>query len=110
MVDVNLVALLALATLAVLLSIYLLKIDDNVGHLFMLLGVGLCVVALLPYVLNTPSDISTCTYHSWSRMHGMGSNFKKKKIQTAKKTFLELLSFFWNLLAYSLLADRSGVF
>jgi len=33
MIDANLVALLALAILAVLLSIYLLKIDDNVGHL-----------------------------------------------------------------------------
>ena len=50
MVDANLVALLALAILAVLLSIYLLKIDDNVGHLFMLMGVGLCAIALLPYI------------------------------------------------------------
>jgi drug/metabolite transporter (DMT)-like permease len=59
MVNANLVALLALIVLALILAIYLLKVGDNVGHLFMLLGAGLCVIALLPYVFNTPSDIGS---------------------------------------------------
>src|SRR5659263_232463 len=59
MIDGNLAALVALPILAAFLSIYLLKVDDSVGHLFMLMGVGLCAIALLPYVFNTPSDITT---------------------------------------------------
>ena len=59
MVNANLVALLALPILAAILAIYLLRVGDNVGHLFILMGAGFCVIALLPYVFNTPSDIGT---------------------------------------------------
>jgi hypothetical protein len=59
MVNANLVALLALPILAVILAIYLLRVGDNVGHLFILMGAGFFVIALLPYVFNTPSDIGT---------------------------------------------------
>jgi len=59
MVNGNLVALLALPILAAILAIYLLRVGDNVGHLFILMGGGFCVIALLPYVFNTPSDIGT---------------------------------------------------
>jgi drug/metabolite transporter (DMT)-like permease len=59
MVNANLLALVALPILAIILAIYLLRISDNVGHLFMLMGAGLCVIALLPYVFNTPSDIGS---------------------------------------------------
>ncbi|MGB9372158.1 MAG: hypothetical protein WCB79_09560 [Halobacteriota archaeon] len=57
MVNANLVALLALPILAAILAIYLLRVGDNVGHLFILMGAGFCVIAMLPYVFNTPSDI-----------------------------------------------------
>jgi hypothetical protein len=57
MVDANLVALLALPILAAILAVYLLRVGNNVGHLFMLMGAGFCVIALLPYAFNTPSDI-----------------------------------------------------
>jgi len=59
MVDANLLALLALTILAAILAIYLLRVGDNVGHLFILMGAGFCVIALLPYIFNTPSDIGT---------------------------------------------------
>jgi hypothetical protein len=57
MVDANLVALLALPVLAAILAFYLLRVGDNVGHLFMLMGAGFIVIALLPYAFSTPSDI-----------------------------------------------------
>jgi hypothetical protein len=59
MVNANVVALLALPILAAILAFYLLRVGDNVGHLFILMGAGLCVIALLPYIFNTPSDIGT---------------------------------------------------
>jgi hypothetical protein len=59
MVNANVVALFALPILAVILAIYLLRVGDNVGHLFILMGAGFCVIALLPYIFNTPSDIGT---------------------------------------------------
>ena len=59
MVNANVVALLALLILAAILAIYLLRVGDNVGHLFILMGAGFCVIALLPYIFNTPSDIGT---------------------------------------------------
>jgi hypothetical protein len=59
MVNANVVALFALPILAVILAIYLLRVGDNVGHLFILMGAGFCVIALLPSIFNTPSDIGT---------------------------------------------------
>jgi hypothetical protein len=59
MVNANVVALLALPILAAILAIYLLGVGDNVGHLFILMGAGFCVIALLPYIFNTPSDSGT---------------------------------------------------
>lgn len=59
MVNANVAALLALPILAAILAFYLLRVGDNVGHLFILMGAGLCVIALLPYIFNTPSDIGT---------------------------------------------------
>jgi len=85
MVDANLVALLALVILAVLLSIYLLKVDDNVGHLFMLLGVGLCAIALLPYVFNTPSDITTVLLILGLGCIAWGLTLRKKRFRPQKK-------------------------
>jgi len=85
MVDANLVALLALAILAVLLSIYLLKIGDNVGHLFMLMGVGLCAIALLPYIFNTPSDISTVLIILGLGCIAWGLTLRKKRFRPQKK-------------------------
>jgi hypothetical protein len=84
MVDANLVALLALAILAVLLSIYLLKVDDNVGHLFMLMGIGLCAIALLPYVFNTPSDISTVLIILGLGCIAWGLTLRKKRFRPQK--------------------------
>ncbi len=57
--DANIVALAALPLLAAFLAFYLLKVDDNVGHLFVIMGIGLCVIALLPYLLKTESDIGS---------------------------------------------------
>src|SRR5665647_1745541 len=75
----------ALAILAVLLSIYLLKIDDNVGHLFMLMGVGLCAIALLPYIFNTPSDISTVLIILGLGCIAWGLTLRKKRFRPQKK-------------------------
>lgn len=85
MVDTNLVALLALVILAALLSIYLLRIDNNVGHLFMLLGVGLCVIALVPYAFNTPSDISTILIILGIGCIGWGLTLRNKRFRPKKK-------------------------
>ena len=85
MVDANLVALLALAILAVLLSVYLLRIDDNVGHLFLLLGVGLCVIALLPYAFNTSSDLGTILVILGVGCIGWGLTLRKKRFRPQKK-------------------------
>ncbi len=57
MVDANVLSLILLPVVALALAFYLLKIDDNVGHLFMLLGVGLFIIGLLPYIFGTPSSI-----------------------------------------------------
>jgi len=59
MVNARLVELIALSLPAAMLAIYLLRVDDNVGHLFILMGAGFCAIALLPYLFNTPSDIGT---------------------------------------------------
>ncbi|MGA3359543.1 MAG: hypothetical protein ABSC87_04970 [Halobacteriota archaeon] len=85
MVDANLVALLALAILAALLSVYLLRINDNVGHLFMLLGVGLCVIALLPYAFNTSSDLGTILVILGVGCIGWGLTLRKKRFRPQKK-------------------------
>ena len=57
--DANIVALAALPILAAFLAFYLLRIDDNVGHLFILMGAGLVLIALLPYFLKTESSIGS---------------------------------------------------
>ncbi len=57
--DANIVALAALPILAAFLAFYLLRIDDNVGHLFIIMGVGLVLIALLPYFLKTESSIGS---------------------------------------------------
>ena len=85
MVDANLVALFALAILAALLSVFLLRIDDNVGHLFMLLGVGLCAIALLPYAFNTPSDLGTILVILGVGCIGWGLTLRKKRFRPQKK-------------------------
>jgi len=90
MVDANLVALLGLLVLAALLSVYLLRIDDNVGHLFMLLGAGLCVIALLPYVFNTPSDIGTILIILGVGCIAWGLTLRKKRFRPQKKRSWEL--------------------
>jgi hypothetical protein len=85
MVDANLVALAALPILAALLSIYLLLIGDNVGHLFMLLGIGLCAVATIPYVFKTPSDISTILIILGIGCVAWGVTLRKKRFRPKKK-------------------------
>jgi len=85
MIDANLAALVALPVLAILLSIYLLKIDDNVGHLFMLLGAGLSVIALFPYAFQTPSDISTVLLILGLGCIAWGLTLRKKRFRPQKK-------------------------
>jgi hypothetical protein len=85
MVDANLVALAALLILAALLAIYLLLIDDNVGHLFMLLGSGLCAIALVPYVFSTPSDIGTVLIILGVGCIAWGLTLRKKRFRPQKK-------------------------
>lgn len=85
MIDANLAALVALPILAALLTIYLLKVDDNVGHLFMLLGVGLCAIALLPYAFKTPSDISTVLIILGLGCIAWGLTLRKKRFRPQKK-------------------------
>src|SRR5665647_3069171 len=75
----------ALTILAVLLSIYLLKIDDDVGHLFMLMGVGLCTIALLPYIFNSRSDISTVLIILGLGCIAWGLTLRKKRFRPQKK-------------------------
>lgn len=85
MIDANLAALIALPVLAILLSIYLLKIDDNVGHLFMLLGAGLSIIALFPYAFKTPSDISTVLLILGLGCIAWGLSLRKKRFRPQKK-------------------------
>jgi hypothetical protein len=85
MIDANLAALVALPVLAILLSIYLLKIDDNVGHLFMLLGAGLSIIALFPYAFKTPSDISTVLLILGLGCIAWGLSLRKKRFRPQKK-------------------------
>jgi hypothetical protein len=85
MIDGNLAALVALTILAAFLIIYLLRIDDNVGHLFMLMGGGLCAIALLPYAFNTPSDITTVLLILGLGCIAWGLTLRKKRFRPQKK-------------------------
>lgn len=110
MIDGNLAALVALPILAAFLSIYLLKVDDNVGHLFMLMGVGLCAIALLPYVFNTPSDITTILLILGLGCIAWGLTLGKKRFRPQKKRSWKLWgSFDWKLFTYSVRSHRSFV-
>ncbi|MGZ4883139.1 MAG: hypothetical protein ACXV2A_04520 [Halobacteriota archaeon] len=84
MVDANLLALLALTILAAILAIYLLRVGDNVGHLFILMGAGFCVIALLPYIFNTPSDLGTILIILGIGCVAWGFTLRKKRFRWKK--------------------------
>ncbi len=83
--DANLVALAALPLLAAFLAFYLLKVDDNVGHLFMIMGAGLCIIALFPYVLKTESDIGTILAILGLGCLAWGVTLRKKRFRLKKR-------------------------
>jgi hypothetical protein len=85
MIDGNLAALAALPVLVAFLSIYLLQVDDNVGHLFMLMGAGLCAIAVLPYMFNTPSDITTILLILGLGCIAWGLTLRTKRFRLQKK-------------------------
>jgi hypothetical protein len=85
MIDGNLAALAALLILAAFLAIYLLKVDNNVGHLFMLMGAGLCAIAVLPYLFNTPSDIPTILLILGLGCIAWGLTLRTKRFRPQKK-------------------------
>lgn len=85
MVDANLLALLALVILALILAFYLLRVGDNVGHLFVLLGAGLCVIALLPYFFDTPSDLGTVLLILGLGCIAWGLTLRKKRFRWKKR-------------------------
>lgn len=87
MVDANLAALVALPVLALILAVYLTRIGNNVGHLFLLLGLGLCVIALFPYILNTPSDIGTILAILGLGCVAWGLTLRRKRFRPKKKSF-----------------------
>jgi FtsH-binding integral membrane protein len=87
MVDANLAALLALPVLALVLVAYLTKIDNNVGHLFLLLGLGLCVIASFPYILNTPSDLGVILAILGLGCVAWGLTLRRKRFRPKKKQF-----------------------
>lgn len=82
--DVNIVALLALLLLAAFLAFYLLKVDDNVGHLFVIMGIGLFVIALLPYILKSESDIETILAILGLGCLAWGLTLRKKRFRLKK--------------------------
>ncbi len=84
-IDANLAALIALPLLAVFLVFYLLKVDDNVGHLFMIMGAGLCVIAFFPYVLKTESDIGTILAILGLGCLAWGVTLRKKRFRLKKR-------------------------
>jgi len=85
MVDANLLALLAILILAVLLTIYLLRVSDNVGHLFMLMGAGFCVIAALPYIFNTPSDLGAILLILGLGCIAWGISLRNKRFRRKKR-------------------------
>ena len=82
--DVNIVALVALLLLAAFLAFFLLKIDDNVGHLFFVMGIGLFVIALLPYILKTESDIASILAILGLGCLAWGVTLRKKRFRLKK--------------------------
>ncbi|MGZ4903227.1 MAG: hypothetical protein ACXVIG_00630 [Halobacteriota archaeon] len=82
--DANIVALLALPLLAAFLAFYLLKVDDNVGHLFVIMGIGLFVIALLPYMLKTESDIESILAILGLGCLAWGLTLRKKRFRPKK--------------------------
>jgi len=87
MANADLLALLALVILAVILALYLLRVDDNVGHLFILLGTGLCVIALLPFIFNTASDLGTILVILGLGCIAWGVTLRKKRFRWTKRRF-----------------------
>ncbi len=83
--DANIIALAALPLFAIFLAFYLLKVDDNVGHLFMIMGVGLCVIALLPYLLKTESDIGTILAILGLGCVAWGVTLRKRRFRPKKR-------------------------
>ncbi len=83
--DANLVALAALPLLAAFLAFYLLKVDDNVGHLFMIMGAGLCIIALFPFALKTESDIGTILAILGLGCLAWGVTLRKKRFRWKKR-------------------------
>ena len=84
MVDANILALILIPVVALALAFYLLKIDDNVGHLFMLLGVGLFIIGLLPYVLGTPSSIGSILFLLALGCIAWGLSLRNKRFRIRK--------------------------
>ncbi len=86
MVDANVLALILLAVLAFVLAFYLLKIDDNVGHLFMLLGIGLFVIGLVPYIFGTPSSVGGIMFILSLGCIAWGLSLRNKRFRLKKRT------------------------
>ena len=84
MVDANILALISIPVVALSLTFYLLKIDDNVGHLFMLLGVGLFIIGLLPYVFGTPSSIGSIMFLLALGCIAWGLSLRNKRFRIRK--------------------------
>ncbi len=82
--DANTVALVALLLLAVFLALFLLKIDDNVGHLFVVMGIGLFIIALLPYILKSESDIGSILAILALGCLAWGVTLRKKRFRLKK--------------------------
>ena len=84
--DANIVALAALPILAAFLAFYLLRIDDNVGHLFILMGAGLVLIALLPYFLKTESSIGSILAILGLGCVAWGLTLRSKRFRLSKHT------------------------
>ncbi|MGZ4917824.1 MAG: hypothetical protein ACXVJJ_05810 [Halobacteriota archaeon] len=84
--DANIVALAALPILAVFLAFYLLRVDDNVGHLFVIMGVGLVFIALLPYILKTESSIGSILAILGLGCVAWGLTLRRKRFRLQKHT------------------------
>ncbi len=83
--DANIVALIALPLLAAFLAFFLLKVDDNVGHLFVVMGIGLFVIALLPYIFKTESDIESILAILGLGCLAWGLTLRKKRFRLKRR-------------------------
>jgi hypothetical protein len=84
-VDTNAFALILLVVLAFVLALYLLKIDDNVGHLFMLLGIGLFIIGLLPYIFGTPGSVGGIMFILALGCIAWGLSLRNKRFRLKKR-------------------------